>query len=29
VGRRSYIPFYAFEGARKFRAAPATLVAQN
>jgi hypothetical protein len=29
VGRRSYIPFYAFEGARKFRAAPTTLVAQN
>jgi hypothetical protein len=29
VGRRSYIPFYAFEGTRKFRATPATLVAQN
>jgi hypothetical protein len=29
VGRRSYIPFYAFEGVRKFRAAPTTLVAQN
>jgi predicted transglutaminase-like cysteine proteinase len=29
VGRRSYIPFYAFEGTRKFRAAPATLVTQN
>ncbi len=29
VGRRSYIPFYAYEGTRKFRAAPATLVAQN
>jgi hypothetical protein len=29
VGRGSYIPFYAFEGARKFRAASTTLVAQN
>jgi hypothetical protein len=29
VGRRCYIPFYAFEGARKFRAAPTRLVAQN
>ena len=29
VGRRSYIPFYAYEGTRKFRAAPTTLVAQN
>jgi hypothetical protein len=29
VGHRSYIPFYAFEGSRKFRADPATLVAQN
>ncbi|MEO8044348.1 MAG: hypothetical protein ABI674_05530 [Spartobacteria bacterium] len=29
LGRRSYIPFYAYEGNRKFRAAPATLVAQN
>ena len=29
VGRRSYVPFYAFEGTRKYRAAPATLVAQN
>ena len=29
VGRRSYIPFYAFEGTRKFRAASTTLVAQN
>lgn len=29
VGRRSYIPFYAFEGSRKFRAAPTTLIAQN
>ena len=29
VGRRSYIPFYAFEGTRKFRAAPTTLMAQN
>ena len=29
VGRRSYIPFYEFEGARKFRAAPTRLLAQN
>ncbi len=29
VGRRSYIPFYAYEGTRKFRVAPTTLVAQN
>jgi predicted transglutaminase-like cysteine proteinase len=29
VGRRTYIPFYAFEGARKFRAAPTALMAQN
>ncbi len=29
VGRRSYIPFYAFEGSRKFRVASTTLVAQN
>lgn len=30
VGRRSYIPFYAFEGTRKFRAAAsAMLLAQN
>jgi hypothetical protein len=29
VGRRSYIPLYAFEGTRKFRAVPATLMAQN
>jgi len=29
LGRRAYVPLYAFEGARKFRAAPATLVAQN
>ena len=29
LGRRAYIPFYAFEGSRKFRATPATLVAQN
>jgi hypothetical protein len=29
VGRRSYVPYYAFEGTRKFRAAPATLLAQN
>lgn len=28
VGRRAYIPFYAFEGSRKFRAAPTTMVAQ-
>jgi hypothetical protein len=29
VGRRSYVPFYAFAGTRKYRVAPATLVAQN
>ncbi|MGI8889642.1 MAG: hypothetical protein ACR2G0_02520, partial [Chthoniobacterales bacterium] len=29
VGRRAYIPYYAFAGSRKFRAAPTTLVAQN
>ena len=29
VGRRSYIPLYAFAGTRKFRTAPATLMAQN
>jgi len=29
VGRRSYLPLYAFEGTRKFRAVPATLMAQN
>lgn len=29
VGQRAYIPYYAFEGSRKFRAAPAALVAQN
>jgi predicted transglutaminase-like cysteine proteinase len=29
VGRGSYIPLYAFAGARKFRAAPTSLVAQN
>lgn len=29
VGRSSYIPFYAYAGNRKFRAAPETLVAQN
>jgi predicted transglutaminase-like cysteine proteinase len=29
VGHDSYIPLYAFEGTRKFRAAPTTLVAQN
>ena len=29
VGHGSYIPLYAFEGTRKFRAAPTTLVAQN
>ena len=29
LGSRSYIPFYAFEGSRKFRAAPLKLVAQN
>jgi len=26
---RSYLPYYAFEGSRKFRAAPTTLLAQN
>jgi predicted transglutaminase-like cysteine proteinase len=29
LGRRSYIPFYAYAGNRKFRAAPETLIAQN
>jgi len=29
VGRRSYIPLYAFEGARKFRVVQAKLMAQN
>ncbi len=29
VARRSYIPYYAFEGEQKFRAAPTALVAQN
>lgn len=29
VGRRSYIPLYAFEGTHRFRATPATLLAQN
>jgi hypothetical protein len=29
IGRRSYIPFYAYAGSRKFRAAPGMLVAQN
>lgn len=29
VGRRSYIPLYAYERTRKFRAASTTLVAQN
>lgn len=29
VGHRSYIPFYAYEGTRKFRVNPVTLVAQN
>ena len=29
VGRRSYIPLYAFERSRKFRAVPAALLAQN
>ncbi len=29
IGHRAYIPYYAFEGSRKLRAAPATLVAQN
>ena len=29
LGPRSYIPFYAYAGNRKFRVAPTTLVAQN
>jgi hypothetical protein len=29
LGKRAYIPIYAFAGSRKFRAATATLVAQN
>ena len=29
LGRRSYIPFYAFEGSRKFRVTSGALVAQN
>jgi len=29
LGKRAYIPFYAFAGSRKFRVAPATLVALN
>ena len=29
LGRHSYIPFYAFEGSRKYRATSSTLVAQN
>lgn len=29
LGRRSYVPFYAFEGSKKYRATSATLVAQN
>lgn len=29
VGRRCYIPYYAYEGTRKLRAAPTTLLAQN
>ncbi len=29
VGERSYIPYYAFEGSRKFRVSPVALVAQN
>ena len=29
LGRNSYIPLYAYAGSRKFRAAPAALVAQN
>ncbi|MBA3960316.1 MAG: hypothetical protein H0X40_00230 [Chthoniobacterales bacterium] len=29
VGSSSYIPYYAFAGNRKYRAAPSTLVAQN
>ena len=29
VDRRSYVPYYAFEGSQKFRATATTLVAQN
>jgi hypothetical protein len=29
VKRDSYIPYYAYEGAKRFRAAPVALVAQN
>ncbi|MBA3543638.1 MAG: hypothetical protein H0T83_04255 [Chthoniobacterales bacterium] len=29
VGRRSYVPYYAFEGSRKFQASSASLIAQN
>ena len=29
VGSRSYVPYYAYEGNKKYRAAGATLVAQN
>jgi predicted transglutaminase-like cysteine proteinase len=29
VGRRSYIPYYVFEGSRKYRVASVALVAQN
>lgn len=29
LGRRSYVPYYAFAGNRKFRAVTGTLVAQN
>ncbi len=29
LGSRSYVPYYAFSGNRKYRAASATLVAQN
>jgi hypothetical protein len=29
LGQRAYIPFYAFAGSQKFRAASATLVARN
>jgi len=29
VGQRFYVPFYAYEGRRKFRVASTTLVAQN
>jgi len=29
LGRHSYIPLYAFEGTRKFRVVPTTLMAQN